>query len=358
MSLEWLEIQRVRNISRANLELSPGVNLLHGKNGSGKTSVLESAYFLASSRSFRRNMNTAMIQQGMQDCLVVGRGRQGEALYQMGVQRNRKGERDIKINGDSVTRATELARIMPTLQLGPESVDLLLGSPAMRRRFLNWGVFHMEHHFSTLWDAANRSLRQRNLALRAGACPALETWSVQLAHQAEKLDQARASYTARYEPVFQSLVAEILGLDGVKFEYYRGWEAGASLVEIYADDLAGDIKKGHTQKGFQRADVRIEIDGQPAVSRCSRGELKALVWSLVLAQGSQLQTQQHQEILYLVDDLAAEFDLEHRRRIVKFLSGTDNQVLLTSIDRDALIAACDGVETRMFHVKQGKIQGT
>ena len=356
MSLEWLEIQRVRNISQASLELSPGVNLLYGQNGSGKTSVLESVYFLASSRSFRRNMNTAMIQQGAPDCLVLGRGKRGQTRYQMGVQRDRQGERDIRINGDTISRASELARMMPTLQLGPERVDLLLGTPTFRRQFLNWGVFHMEHRFSALWEAANRSLRQRNLALRQGASPALGTWTAQVAQQAEEVDRARTRYVAQYEPIFQALAAEMLGLEDVKFAYYRGWESGASLLDIYAKDLSGDIKKGHTQRGFQRADVRIEIEGQPAASRCSRGELKALVWSMVLAQGSQLETGRKQDILYLVDDLAAEFDSEHRQRILGFLAAAGHQVLLTGIERDMLIAACDGVETKMFHVKQGEIQ--
>ncbi len=351
MSLEWLEIQRVRNISQASLELSPGLNLLHGQNGSGKTSILESIYFLATSRSFRSQATSAMIQQAGQDCLVTGRGQHSGVAWQMGVRRDREGGRDIRINGASVSRATDLARILPTLQLGPESVDLLLGSPGLRRRFLNWGVFHVEHDFSTLWEAANRSLRQRNLALRTGNHLELETWSAQLVRQAQKLDEARARYVAEFEPVFQAVAEELLGLREVGFEYYRGWEASASLAEIYAEDLAGDIKKGYTRKGFQRADVRLELNGQPAVTVCSRGELKALVWSLVLAQGALLQ----QDILYLIDDLVAEFDLEHRRRVVKFLSATGGQVLMTGIDPERLLTACEGVAGRMFHVKQGNL---
>ena len=359
MSLEWLDIQRVRNISHTHLNLSPGINLIYGANASGKTSLLESVYFLASSRSFRSHSTHAMIQQGEQDCLVLGRGsRQGQP-YRLGVQRDREGARDIRINGTVAVRTTDLVRVMPTLQLGPETIELIPGPPALRRRFLNWGVFHVEQDFTALWEEAGRSLRQRNLALRSGVAGRLEleAWTAQLVRCAEKLDRARANYVAEYEPVFQAVVAELSGLKEVRFDYYRGWAAGVALADIYAEELLDDQKRGHTSKGFQRADVRMRIAGQPAAAVCSRGELKSLAWSMVLAQGA-LARGEHPlaGMLYLIDDLASEFDLEHRRRVVQFLHGTGNQVLLTGVDKAVLIEACHGVEESMFHVKQGKVE--
>ena len=184
----------------------------------------------------------------------------------------------------------------------------------------------------------------------------VEIWTIQLAQHSEKLDRARSDYIRDFQPVFRSIVAELVGMATVGFEYYRGWQAGSDLTEIYAEDFENDQKRGHTHKGFQRADVRITVDGQSAAKVCSRGELKALVWSMVLAQGALAKTKDKQETLYLVDDLASEFDPDHRRRVCRFLAGTTNQVVLTGCEKDALLASCDGVYNSLFHVKHGNVE--
>lgn len=354
MTLEWLKVERLRNISDITLDLTPGISLIYGDNGSGKTSLLESIYLLSSGRSFRGSSTLPMVQRGEDNCLVVGR----TSTHRIGVRRNRTGDRDIRLNGETVNRATDLARVLPTLLLGPETVDLLLGPPALRRRFLNWGVFHVEHGFASLWEEANRSLRQRNQALRSGLASVkeLETWSHRLAGYSEKLDSARRSYVEIYQPLFAETVAELLGMDAVGLEYYRGWEADENLFEIYMKDIENDQKRGHTQSGFHRADVRITVDGQSAVKVCSRGELKALVWSMVLSQGALASSRDQLDTLYLVDDLASEFDPEHRRRVCRFLAGTSNQVFLTGVEKDTLLSSCDGVYSGLFHVKHGNVE--
>ncbi len=355
MSLAWLQASRFRNLRHVTLELSTGVNLIHGENGSGKTSLLESCYFLSVARSFRSSSLDLVIQRGEEDCLVTGRILHGDQEYQAGVSRNRSGAREIKVGGERVHRAAELVRLLPTLVLGPESVGLLTGAPSLRRRFLNWGLFHMEPGFASLWEEANRCLRQRNRLLRDDSAgnAELESWSTQLAKQAERLDDVRRKFVAGYLPVFQSVVARLTGIEGITFEYFRGWGKDRNLAHIYEAEVDGDKKKGFTQKGFQRADVRISLDGQPAAKVCSGGELKALVWGMILAQGSMMQDG---DILYLVDDIASEFDLEHRRRVCRYLMETNAQMILTGVDREALMAACDGVFDAMFHVKHGDLE--
>ena len=359
MSLGRLDALRFRNLTDVTLELSPGINLLFGENGSGKTSLLESSYFLSSARSFRSAGLDSVIQRGQEDCLVRGNVRCAGQGYQIGIKRDRQGARDIRINGEIAYRATDLARLLPTLLLGPESVDLLIGPPIHRRRFLNWGLFHVEQGFTELWDEANRCLRQRNLVLRANPVNwrELEAWSIQLAELAGKIDRLREAYCKRYREHFAGLVPGLTGFDEVEFEYQRGWPKGVELLDIYQRERDIDQKRGYTQKGFHRADVRITVAGQAAVKVCSRGELKALVWGMKLAQGALGGDQEmQQDTLYLVDDLASEFDQQHRRRLCKFLSRTGQQVLLTGIDRGVLIEACEDAINGQFHVKHGEVQ--
>lgn len=357
MTLMTLEINRLRNISQAKLAFSPGFNLIHGANGSGKTSLLEAAYILSTARSFRNSNMAAVIQREADDCLVVGTIDRNGYEHRIGVQRDRRGRREIRVNDESVKRGSELVSFLPTLVLDPGSVDLLTGPPANRRRFLNWGVFHVEHQFGRLWEDATRSLAQRNRLLGMHPPPTreLETWTAQLVEHAEAVDKARTAYVQDYEPVFRKLAQAIAGVSDVSLKYHRGWDPGQRLEDIYAEQLSADLKKGHTQSGFQRADVRIDVAGQPAAKACSRGELKAVVWAMVLAQGALAKGTSQQDTLYLVDDLAAEFDASHRNRVCRYLLDSGEQVLLTGMERDVLDAACEGRFGATFHVEHGKV---
>ena len=354
MSLNRLYATRFRNLNDTFIDLGPGINLICGENGSGKTSLLEAAYFLSSARSFRTLSFDPVIQQGADDCLVRGELTRGPQHWQIGVSRSLGGSRDIRVNGEACARASELAELLPTLVLGPESVDLLLGPPESRRRFLNWGLFHVEQDFTSLWGVANRCLRQRNYLLREGDSQSrtFMTWSAQLAESARRIDLARAQYMEKYRPVFRSVVQSVCQNDDVDIIYHRGWPDKADIADIYEREAESDKKRGFTQKGFQRADVRITVNNLPATKVCSRGELKALVWSLILAQGS---LNGEQNTLYLIDDLASEFDADHRRRMGGFLAGTASQVLLTGVERQALLDSCESNQTRLFHVKHGQI---
>ena len=365
MGLTWLEISRFRNISKAGIDLSQGLNLVSGPNGCGKTTLLESCHFLATGRSFRTTNLDPLVMRGEESCLVRGGISQEGRLYDVGIQRSRAGERQLRINGEKIVRASELAQLLPTLVLGPESVSLLVGPPAERRSFLNWGLFHVEHSlslslsngFSQVWERANRCLRQRNQILRQDKpnTRLLETWTEQLAQASNEIDRYRQNYIRQYLGYFESAVKHLSELDSVAFHYRRGWDSERQLEEILSDDVEVDQKRGFTQKGFHRADVRITVDGQPAARVCSRGELKALVWAMILAQGQLVNSRDHRQALYLVDDLASEFDVSHRQRVCQYLAASDAQVILTGVEENSLIEACEGKYGQMFHVKHGEI---
>jgi DNA replication and repair protein RecF len=323
-----------------------------------------------------------VIQRGAKGCLLRGKAEVGIMEHFIGITRDLGGNREIKIDSRITKKPSDLARLLPTLVLGPHSVDLLLGSPASRRRFLNWGLFHVKPglvspdgvpraisftDFPVKWAEANRCLRQRNLLLRQQASAPgarnlseLETWSELLATSANQIDQQRNHYVELYRPMFAEVVQKLAGIEEVRFDYYRGWSRGSDLGGIYRKEAGLDQKRGFTQKGFQRADVRITVAGQPATKVCSRGELKSLVWAMVLAQGALAseigRLAGNGATLYLVDDLASELDEAHRQRVCNFLLETGQQVLLTGVEKKQLLSACNNQYSRLFHVKHGQVE--
>ncbi len=352
MRLVQLEVSGIRNLSRFSLTLDPQLNLLIGPNGSGKTSLLESVHILGSTRSFRHMSMDSVIARDAEQCVVIGIVDDGSSQIRIGVQRARHGERVIKINGEEVRRATELASLLPIQVLGADTVNLLLGTPAVRRRFLNWGLFHVEPEFGNVWEGANRCLKQRNEVLKhQGSDEELQVWTNELITYSVQLDKYRCEYMARYNTIFRDICTQLLDMEGIDCHYVRGWRDDQELVETYEKGLTLDRKRGFTQRGFHRADVRIGVNGEDASQVCSRGELKVLCWTMAIAQGQLLTRSQDRHLLYLVDDMEAELDSRYSQRIADFLLSMDVQILATGIDYE------EGVwrhnQLKMFHVEHG-----
>lgn len=350
MRLNRLQVRGLRNLSNVSLELDPQINLIYGRNGSGKTSLLESVYYLGTTRTFRGTQIDPLIQRGNNECLVTGIVNTGKRDIQLGVQRTDQ-SRLIRVDGESQKQSSLLAHFLPSLVLGPSTVDLLIGSPNLRRSFLNWGVFHVKQEFAVLWQSGQRVLRQRNAVLRdSGRDQELDIWTEKFIEVAEKIDLLRQDYFDRFLPEFTETYRFLMGLEGVKCQYRRGWDG--SLRDALQSQLTQDRQRKFTQRGFQRADLSMTIEGKPVSQICSRGELKLLSWAMVIAQGSILE---QSAPIYLVDDLVAELDHDHQVAIANLLLKRKGQVLITGTDPDRLKGLWGEVSRKMFHVEQGVI---
>ncbi len=358
MSLDRLNVRQIRNLSEANLVLDKHLNLFVGTNGSGKTSLLEAVYFLATGRSFRSTQIEPVIQHSKDSCTVFGvvHRADGQAM-KMGVHRTAKGQREVKIDGVHVNQMSTLARELPLLVLGPETVDLVQGSPAERRKFLNHGVFHVEHDFGDIWRNVNRCLRQRNQLLRDRHIDQkqISSWTTSLIQGTDQLDKLRIRYHEQLAPVFSEICRFLSGPEDVKCDYWPGWDRKKRLEQIMVTQQESDKTRGFTQSGFHRADLRITIKQKPAAQVCSRGELKILAWSLVLAQGALLQHNLTSRPVYLVDDLVSELDEFRQQKVAEYLSQDEGQVLVTGTDENRLKALWNRTSSKVFHVEQGKI---
>lgn len=358
MRLTRLHAENFRNLSDISVSFDPALNLFSGQNGSGKTSLLETVYFLGSGRSFRSAKVDPVTKRGEDFCLVTGEVETAShGLTSIGFHRTKDGQRTMRINGANQHQASELARYLPTLILGPQSVELLTGPPPDRRSFLNRAVFHVEHSFSEVWSQGVRSLRQRNVLLREEAPSSeLEPWTRQFISLSEQIDEMRSAFMEAFLPVFSDTYRFLLDLESVKCSYRRGWDQSKSLEEVLQDQLNTDRQRRFTHSGFQRADLRFTIEGKPVSEICSRGELKLIAWAAILAQGTLLARTEDSRPVFMVDDLVAELDKQHQIAVADLLSKIGGQVLVTGTDADRLKALWDKTSMKMFHVEQGSIR--
>ncbi len=365
MSLTHLHINRVRNLKQVKLQDLARVNVFFGRNGSGKTSVLEAVHLLGMARSFRGNSVKSLITHGEVSCVAFGVATaQGinDARVSLGVQRGVAGEALIKVAGAPVKSVARLVEYLPLQVINADSFELLTGSPSARRQYLDWGVFHVEHRFLEQWQRFQRCIKQRNKLLRHGKIrdQELAVWTRDLASSGAAIGDYRQAYFKQLLPRFRDIVAQLVPalVEGLELRYHQGWDRHSSYADALQGSASADIDQGYTHVGPQRADIRVMIDGRVAAETLSRGQQKLVVCGLKLAQGQLMSEQGKGRCTYLVDDLPSELDLEHSRQVCELLASMEAQVFITCVDQADIASVWpdDKAEIAMFHVEHGTVK--
>ena len=352
MSLTRLMLRDFRCFAALELDLAPRANLILGDNASGKTSLLEAVFVLSRGRSFRTPKTENLVRHGAEGFLLSGAAKDASGTLPLGLARHGAGL-EARIGGAPAQSLAELTERLPVQLFDSSSHQLIEGGPRYRRQFLDWGTFHVEQGFLPAWRRYQRALKQRNTALKQKAPEALlKTFEPDLAQAGTVLDQYRRDYLTQLEPVALDWARRLLGPTDLSLRYLRGWGEGRTLEEALAGNRSLDRERGVTRSGPHRAEMAVEIGGQPAQQQVSRGQQKVLSGALLLAQAAFLRQSSGRQCVLLLDDLAAELDRGHLGRFLDLVRETQAQVFLTSVEKDRLPAWEDA---RLFHVEHGKI---
>jgi len=374
MALVKLQTQGFRNLEPEPVRFSPSFNLLYGANGSGKSSVLEAIGYLGLGRSFRISRHQAVVAHGQSKLTVFGAldagleeraaddGGNEVVEHRVGISRDIAAkETALRVNGEAVRNLSSLAKRLPVSVIDPGVFDIVAGGPGKRRQFLDWLVFHVEPSFSSVWQQCQRVTSQRNQTLRNGRIDEslMRVWDNQFSVLAESLSDTRAAVFHRFKSAFNEVLEELDAgwTDGLKLEFYPGWDRNHSLVDVLKNHREQERRMGHTLYGPNRADIRLKLGGRPVAETFSRGQQKTLVILMKIAQGKVL-SDLGKQVTFLLDDINAELDVRHRIMLARKLQDLRCQVFITSIEYpepDVLWKDGQTPEYRMFHVEHGKL---
>jgi DNA replication and repair protein RecF len=353
--LRQLRLENLRAFERLELDVAPGWNVFVGANGAGKTTVLEAAYLLSHGRSFRSGPRDALIRRGAAGYNVFGAVEAGEGST-VGVGLSRmSGTLEARIAGTTVPLADLLRRIAVAC-FEPGSHELISGPAEERRRFLDWGVFHVEHEFLGVWRAFQRALKQRNALLRSGGRGAvLDPWDRELARSGAELSAMRTRYVAALAPIARRLLDGLLPeLGEARLALDGGWtDEPVALAELVAarDE---DVRRGFTTRGPHRADWSIAFENAPRREHLSRGQEKLCALGCILGQAKVYADGHGEWPIVCIDDLASELDSLHQEQLVRVLAGTDAQIFVTGTHESDALRAVDVAAAR-FHVEPGRV---
>jgi len=354
MQVVRLKLNQFRNLAILDLNFSSRFNFIYGPNGSGKSSLLEAIYFLSLGRSFRSAFSSRAIHYEANKfslfSIVLT-----ESLLTLGLEKTRQGKMLIKI-GNNFNTVSELVKILTMQLISPNSYALLNGGPRIRRRFIDWGVFHVEPQFFSIWKKFQQILKQRNAALqRQDLTEQLQIWNHEFIEISFEITRMREKYLQQLMPLITELVEELINLKGLTIKFYQGWDQRHALAEILHQSLSKDVMLGYTQHGPQRADLLIKLRSNPVHEILSRGEQKLLAYALQLAQGLLLKKLTEKACIYLFDDLFAELDSIKQGYLIALLKKLESQVFVTVIEDNLVKILSNNVDGKIFQIDKGRI---
>lgn len=349
MILRSLTSQNFRNLASEDVSFHDQVNIVVGRNGQGKTNLLEAIYFLATTKSFRTARVSSLFQFGSPSVFVSGLlHRFGvDKTLSVGLETGEARRRALMINGERVALAAYV-NTMSVFAYSSARLDILRGAPEERRRFLDRGIASIDPAYIEAVSRYGRALRQRNALLAGGDTSSLNAWDAELTAAAEPLRAGRAAYTEALVGAFAEIVAEHnYHIRNLSIAYHPS--AVDDLTRIRRDELRARM----SLVGPQRDVLQFSVDGRSAAEVLSGGEQKMVVLFLKFAKLTLFRRRFDEPALFLLDDIDAELDLEILERLlVKLPSRT--QVFATSA-KERFVRTLEAGPHRLLLIENGRV---
>ena len=354
MVLSNLSLRDFRSHERFETELQPGVTVIEGPVGSGKTNLIEAVHVACTGRSFRTSNDRELIRFDAPVARVAVTVRDVNLDHRLEVVVQRASAKVVRADGARVDRPADLDVRPMVCVFAPDRLELVKGAAGVRRA-------HLDEVVAALWPARRetrrfyaRALAQRNGLLarvRAGtASPeSLGGWTRELAEHGIRLMADRRELAQALSPRFASLGTE-LGLEGVPGLAYKPRSAAMEVAELEEElrsKLESDLDRGFTTHGPHRDDLSADLDGRSLRRFGSQGQQRLALLALLLAERDLLASSRTAIPLLLLDDVLSELDDVRRERLLDLLEGA-GQTLLTTADPAAL-----GARSGLVHLRLG-----
>ncbi len=368
MILRKLSILNYKNIAEATLELSPKMNCFIGRNGMGKTNVLDAIYYLSFCRSAGNPIDSQVIRHEEPFFMLEGEyadslAYSDERLEMISVAMKRGTKKHFKRNKKEYKRLSEHIGLIPLVVVAPSDTLLIEGTSEERRRLMDMVISQYDRSYIDALSRYSNAHQQRNTLLKMEdeePDPLLmQLWEEQMAESGEVLYQKRKAFVDELIPVFQDYYQRISGgQERVGLSYVSHCQRGP-LLEVIQRDRMKDRAVGYSLHGVHRDDLEFTLDGHPMRREGSQGQNKTYVIALKLAQFDFLKRTASQTTpLLLLDDIFDKLDAERVEQIVRLVSSDSfGQIFITDTNRDHLdqILRNSALDYRIFHVENGEI---
>ncbi len=364
MYIRTLNLENFRNYTKERITLSPETNVFYGANAQGKTNILEACYLFSHGRSHRAKYDTELIKFGEKlfslNAVFADELRDYNALMRI----NREGKKIIKINNVPITKLSMLMSYLNVVMFSPEDLELIKGSPSVRRRFIDEAISQLYPNYLVNLINYNKALVQKNALLKTLKFSGvknditLSAWNEQLAVTGGIIEKYRYDFLKKLSEFSVSVHKEITKEE---FELTYLPNISCADMEKITDEIykklesaqEREIEAGLSQHGIQRDDFKVTLNGKEARVYGSQGQQRTCVLTLKLSETEYIKSVKGEYPVLLLDDIMSELDIKRRLYLLEKIEG--KQVLITCTDIDIMK---DTRNTKVFKISNGQIVGS
>jgi len=360
MKLEHLTIVNYKNVHEANLDFSGNVNCFVGKNGMGKTNLLDAIYYLSFCKSFNNVVDSQVITHGEDFFMLKGLYELNNQPEEIQCGYKNKSKKSFKRDGKEYKRLSDHIGLLPIVMLTPADSILLSGGSEERRRFMDMVIAQFNKQYLNALIRYNGALQQRNNLLKAEDANIdsvlFRVCEEQLDFYGQQLYQARKSFVEEFNPVFQEFYQQIsLDREQVSLTYTSHFEQG-SLLPLLDETRSRDLALQYTTRGAHKDDIQMKIGDYAMKQTGSQGQNKTFLVTLKLAQFDFLRRMGHTTPILLLDDIFDRLDGDRVEQIIKLVASSRfGQIFITDTNREYLdrIVSALTDSYKLFSVENG-----
>lgn len=355
MHINKVELHNFRNYENQEIKLKKNINVFYGDNAQGKTNILEAIFLCAFGKSFRTTREKELIKLGEENARIKveysKKDRDGNILICI------SDKKQILVNGVKIKKLSELLGKINIVIFTPDDINILKGTPALRRRFLDMMIGQLRPNYVYILNMYNKTLEQRNNYLRqirqeGKAESLLEIWDEKLVEYGNIISNYRREFINKIIEKINIIHKKITN-DNEKIDiiYTSCCENKKNYMDLLTQRRKLDIIKGYTTKGIHRDDFEVYINDKELSIYGSQGQNRTAVLSLKLSELQVIHDEIEEEPILLLDDFMSELDIKRRRNFLNNINNT--QVIITCAEKINFIN--ESVDYYLYQVKKGEI---
>lgn len=353
MIIKNVKLNNFRNYDELNLSLDKGVNIFYGDNAQGKTNIIEAIFMSAIGKSFRTNKDSELIKLGESFAQIsvdfVNSDREGNIKIEI------NDKKKVKFNDIPLKKLSEILGKIYVVLFTPDDINILKGSPALRRRFLNIMISQLRPNYMFALSEYVKTMNQRNIYLKQIKFEnkpedMLDIWDTKLADLGMRVFLYRKEFIEKISKKISDIHSSITNnKEKIEIFYNFDCESKNKYFEKLRLMRKNDIQRCSTNYGIHRDDFSIKINDNMISSFGSQGQHRTAILSLKIAELKIIYDEMGEKPILLLDDFMSELDKERRKNLLENID--NNQIIITCTDNSFF----SEIDSKLYNVSKGKI---